>query len=184
MLWGCYKIVNHEFSTLFYYLRTLPSFNPVTWSWGLWEMWLPLNEPSIAKKQHGLPASGGCVWGRPRGGEPHTADQACSTRFRRSLGDAAPQGRRRPQVSEHTHLLLLCNTTSPLHWKKKQKAHFCLTKVMFPAYHLRQTVELWLRVVWETRTDISYWSNAEAQLSLEQLKAFLRLEAGWKWSYI
>lgn len=123
MLWGCYKIVNHEFSTLFYYLRTLPSFNPVTWSWGLWEMWLPLNEPSIAKKQHGLPASGGCVWGRPHGGEPHTADQACSTRFRRSLGDAAPQGTRRPQVSEHTHLLLLCNTTSPLHWKKKNRRH-------------------------------------------------------------
>lgn len=55
---------------------------------------------------------------------------------------------------------------------------------MFPAYHVRQTIELWQRVVWETRTDISYWSNAEAQLSLEQLKAFLRLEAGWKWSYI
>lgn len=55
---------------------------------------------------------------------------------------------------------------------------------MFLSFHVGQSVELWpcgdsgpLCIVWEMWTGISYWSNAEVQASLEQLKAFMSLDA-------
>lgn len=118
VLWGCYKTVKHEVSTLFYYPRALPSPKLLPCRQGLWEMRVPLNQPSLARKRQVLHVAGGSVRGRSGGGEPHTPDQASSLRFSCSLCGSQPQGTWRPQVSKHTQnrlsMLLRCCLNSYL----------------------------------------------------------------------
>lgn len=110
VLWGCYKTVKHEISTLFYYPRALPSLIlPPCWR-GLQEMQLPLNQPGLARKQQVLHPAGGSLWGWTSGGEPHAPDQAGSLRFSCPLCGSQPQKTWWPQVSKHTQeeFIYLC----------------------------------------------------------------------------
>lgn len=81
LLWGCYKTVQHEISTLFHYPRALPSLKFLPCCWGLWEMRVPLNQPSADRKWPALHFAFGSVWNQSSCGEPHGPDQTSSSRF-------------------------------------------------------------------------------------------------------
>lgn len=102
LLWGCNKTVKPEISTLFYYPRAFPSSKLLPCCWRLWDMRIPLNQPSFSRKWQLLQLSGGSVWVRSSSGEPHAPDKASSLRFSCSLCGSQTQEPWWPQVSKHT----------------------------------------------------------------------------------
>jgi len=54
VLWSCYKTDKQDVFTLFYYLRVLPSPQRLICCRCLWEMWIPLNQSSLAWKQQAM----------------------------------------------------------------------------------------------------------------------------------
>lgn len=61
--------------------RTFPPAKRLPRCRGLWDVWIPLNQPSFARKQRILYLPSGRVRGRCRGGKPHPGDTACSLQF-------------------------------------------------------------------------------------------------------
>lgn len=102
VLLGCCKPVQHEISNQFYYPRALPSPKFLPCRRGLRKLWVPLNQPSLARKRQELRLESGFVWDRSSVREPHAPDQASSLRFSCSLCCFQPQETWWPQVSKHT----------------------------------------------------------------------------------
>lgn len=108
-LWDsqCYVApVKHERSTLFYYRRALPAPKLLPCCWGLWAMWIPLNQPGIATKQQSLHLEAGSVQGWSSTGEPHAPDKASSLRFSCSLCGSHSTETRWTQVRKYTQIKL------------------------------------------------------------------------------
>lgn len=101
--WKC-----HTFHFDFSHLRALPSPETIFCHWGLWELWVPFNQPGHARKRQTLHAASGSVRVQSSIGELHTPDQTNSLRCSCSLCGPQPQEASRPQVRELSMLLQWC----------------------------------------------------------------------------
>lgn len=85
----------------FFCHRTFPSFKPFLCWKGCWDMQIPLNQPSFARKWQTLRFSAGSVWSCSSSGEPHPPGESSSFRFNCAFSIPQPHQPRWPQVSTH-----------------------------------------------------------------------------------
>lgn len=69
LLWNCQKT---EMLLLFFCHRAFPTSKPFPCWEGCWNMQIPLNQPSSARKWQTVHFSAGSVWGCSSSGEPHS----------------------------------------------------------------------------------------------------------------
>ena len=180
VLWGSYKTVKCKNCTLFYHPRPLPSPKLLSCCQGLWDMRVLFHQPCLARKRQVLQLTGGSVWGRSSGGEPHTPGQASSLRFSCSLCGSRPQETWRSKVRKHTrnrlfqpllHCLFrvftiyvsvysLCSTTCQLVSKKEKPS----CQVEGPACEINiSSLDLPCRQSEDTKTNTFYFCGSKVQ---------------------